>query len=218
MIIFDAAGRQRVTDAALGRTRGKDSHQQQGTTDIECWYPVGELNAAPFTSGGTTLGRMYLKPLPVCPWERTIDGIEIEATAGTAAGEAAVVGVYANLDHAAESDEEPGMVLYPGALVGQTSALDLSTTGVKSETSLAIVLEANRQYWLVSHFNAATSMRLAASGANSRVIAGTSTVLGASITEMFFDRTYSATMPSVFPPGATVTTSGAPAVWYRLAA
>jgi len=179
---------------------------------IDSAYLANALNCtAVTTTAGGTSRQVTASTLAAVPFIHDNGGIIVRAgfrveTGG--AGSTAVLGIYDSVDDRAGN-------IYPGNLKWTSSEFTTTAGTTTHEGVPNLILTPGRVYWAVYHCKATAPFL------GTLPVAGTGTILGASAgvggitqsTHISVARTYNATLPSLFPSGATSQTTTPPAIF-----
>lgn len=121
---------------------------QIGTSIGTMYFSPAQVNLTTISTGAAVADRLYAVPF-TSTFAGGISGAGIIVT--TAVAGSAYVGV-------AESYRDSNG-WRPGRLIGQTSALDLSTTGTKVDTSFTPKMKAGHIYWMLLTCSSAATIR-----------------------------------------------------------
>lgn len=176
-----------------------------GTTNTSAFA----ANAA--TMGATTTKAMTFGNLYAVPFFHQVGfGIKsmgLRVTTGAATAKA-VFGIYDSLDDGRGN-------FYPGKKLWQSTEITPTASNTSHEQNPNLTLPLGRIYWAVWHGGVASPTITALATASTSTMLGYSTGSGAPTlqTHLTGARTYSSTLPSIYPSGQTAAAAVAPFLW-----
>lgn len=210
MRVYDANGIKKVTGVTAGRSMRY--FKQVGTSPYECWYLSGAIGIGSALSAGTLTINTMIAVGWMAPRTGTIDGLGINVTTLAALGKAKVL-MYNNT-----SDT----VQYPSSLLAAAAEFDVTTTGVKTDTTLSIAVTKDTMYWFVywCGTNAPGIRSMTVGSMNTEFLGFDNTFPTTPNIGFTVAQTYSSsTNPSTYPSSATMlTTAPVPAMFHRYSA
>lgn len=186
-----------------------DNYYKANQLGFESWRVAGETNGTALTTLNPAVDTLIAVPFVAGPF--VIEGIGFEVTTGSGANGKARVGIYS-------ATKTSDGAFYPGAIVLDSGQFDVTGTGVKSTTALAVRLNEGSLYFAAYLCGTANpTIRGVAVGGTSAAMGLPSTFGAAPSLGFTVASTYNASLglPGSYPTGATAHSTAIPAVAFR---
>jgi len=154
-----------------------------------------------------TLGNIYAVPF-FHGVGHGIGGVGFRVTTGAATA-VAVFGIYDSIDDGRGN-------IYPGKKLWQSTEVAPTANNTSHQQTPNLTLPVGRIYWIAYHGGVASPTIVAGAVAATSGLLGYSTGSGAPSLQTYLSgaRTYSSTMPTVYPSGQTAVATTPPLLWY----
>jgi len=194
----------------------KYQHKHSGGNYTNTWIIPNKMNGSTVTTTALTDQVLYGVPWPICTTMTVSDIAIYVSTAGSGGAGLCHLLIYHGID---EDDDGPlrGLDIYPGALLLNAGTVDVTTTGEKKITGLAVPLEEGRLYFgalLVECTTPPSCKSLTIT--NTAALAGMDSAWAGSYTGI--NPTAVTTVPDPFTPATTPSAAGVPVIAIRRSA